>query len=114
MSASDDLQAVVQQGQDVIRKQMQENEKMFQQSIAQLSGDTSGITIDLSSFDPDLKELFGSFGKSPLHQLLFTNIQLVRRTTTLQLLVQAALAKMVGVETPATDAALHGEQPPSG
>lgn len=114
MSASDDLLNVIQQGQNVIRGQMRENEKMFQQSIARLSGDATDVSIDLTSFDPDLRELFGAFGKSPVHQLLFTNIQLVRRTTTLQMLLQAGLAKMLKLETPATDAVLKDDLPASG
>ena len=85
-----------------------DNERTFAETIARMGGGTNDTVLDLSAFDPDIKELFNAFSGSPLTQLMLTNVQLVRRSTATQLLVQAAVAKLAGVEAPATQAALAG------
>jgi hypothetical protein len=107
-TASDEFRKVVEEGQNFIRRQAMDNEQSFQEAIARLGGGTTEKIIDLSAFDPDLKELFNTYANSPLMQLVLTNVQLVRRSTATQLLVQAAVAKLAGVPAPATEAALAG------
>jgi hypothetical protein len=106
MSASDMLQKVVADGQAVIQQQMVENNKMFEASIAQFTNGAGGITLDLSFLDPDLKEQFNNFGGNVGMQTLMVNIQIARRLTMTQLILQAAVAKQIGLATPATDEAL--------
>lgn len=107
-SAADQFQKVVEEGQNVIRRQMMDNEKTFAETIARMGGGANDTVLDLSAFDPDIKELFNAYSSSPLTQLMLTNVQLVRRSTATQLLVQAAVAKLAGVAAPATEAALAG------
>lgn len=83
-----------------------DNEQSFQEAIARLGGGSTEKVIDLAAFDPDLKELFNTYSNSPLTQIMLTNVQLVRRATATQLLLQAMAAKMAGVPAPATEAAL--------
>jgi hypothetical protein len=109
MSASEQLEQVIAAGQEVIRQQQLDNSKMFQSSIASHFGSNGELTLDLSSFDADLKEQFNVYARSPQHQVLFTNIQIVRRLSMIQVLLNAAIGKMIGVETPAADQAIKGD-----